>query len=592
MTDATRTTDAQACRGNDFLDPLLARERDRPGSLFCTLYQDGQWNPVDFGTFMARARRFAGLVLEHGLTQGEVVPLVLRHDLDAHAAFVGVMLAGGVPSYLPYPNVKQDHALYWRQHTTLFAHVRPRLVLTYDDLVPQMEEAVAAVGATVLGQSRADGSAPLDCPVPTANADTALLQHSSGTTGLKKGVALSYGAVCRHLSCYRQALELDAVDAPVVASWLPLYHDMGLITSFLMPLWLGLPLVSMDPFDWTARPALLLEAVERFRATHAWLPNFAFVHLSRVVPRGARHDLSSLRALVSCSEPCKPAAFEMFQSRFRDWGLAPAALQTCYAMAETVFAVSQNSLSAPPRVLDVDRASIEAFGPVRLAGPDQGENAVRLLSNGPPVPGCRVGVWRDGAMQGEDQVGEIAVRTDSMFSGYYRNEEASAKSRAGEWFLTGDVGFVHDGEVYIVGRIKDVIIVNGKNVFSHDVEAALLGVEGIKPGRAVAFGLYSERTGSEQLVVVAERPEAPSADQERHEAAPGADQQRPATDIAADIIRRVFEAVGVPCADVRVVEPGWLVKTTSGKISRAENLKKYEAMFRTRPSQPRAEQAG
>jgi acyl-CoA synthetase (AMP-forming)/AMP-acid ligase II len=395
------------------------------------------------------------------------------------------------------------------------------------------------------------------------DSEIALLQHSSGTTGLKKGVALSYGAITLQLEAYGAALGLDRVQRPVVASWLPLYHDMGLISSFLMPLWRGIPIVTIDPFEWIARPASMLEAIELSRATHAWLPNFAFLHLSRMVPSAATFDLSSLEALVNCSEPCKPVAFDAFLKRFSSQGIRPEMLQTCYAMAETVFAVSQSEMGRPPRRLAVERSCLESFGSVRE--PRSNDESVLLLSNGIPLPGCKAGVERDGRDVGEREIGEIVVRANYMFSGYFNNEEASRNAFSQDRYRTGDIGFLDGGELFVVGRIKDIIIVNGKNVFVHDVEAALLGVPGLKAGRAVVFGHYSDRVGSEQLVVVAER-----------EGGAGLT----STEILKAVNRRVVEAVGVSCADVRLVAQGWLVKTTSGKLSRSTNAHKYAVEFR------------
>jgi acyl-CoA synthetase (AMP-forming)/AMP-acid ligase II len=387
-----------------------------------------------------------------------------------------------------------------------------------------------------------------------------LLQHSSGTTGMKKGVALSYASIARQLSAYRESLGLDPARARIV-SWLPLYHDMGLISSFLLPLWLGVPIISIDPFDWVGRPELLFEAIEQFGATHAWLPNFAFLHLARRVSPKRRWNLGSLAALISCSEPCKPAAFDAFLDRFAADGIRPETLQTCYAMAETVFAVSQSDVARPVRRLQVDPACISAMGAVRPPR-DAGET-LSLLSNGRPIPGCQVAILRGQDPVGSNEIGEICVSAEYMFSGYHRNAEATRAALHGGWYHTGDIGFIDADEIFVVGRIKDVVIINGKNVFAHDVEEAVSKVAGVKPGRCVAFGRYTDRSGSEQLIVVAERDGDPTEDPTLQRA----------------INRAVVEEAGVTCNDIRIVPPGWLIKTTSGKTSRSENSLKYAAAF-------------
>jgi fatty-acyl-CoA synthase len=546
---------------NPFLGPIMRRWRSDPSARFGVFHDGDDWNVATLDDVIRRALRFSSAFADVGVGQGDIVLLIIQHGIDAYAAFLGVMLIGAVPSFMPYPSVKQDAVVYWKQHRQVFAHIRPRAILVYDTLLAAVMEAVEDADIAVLAQSRADDFESLR-PGALPSADTvALLQHSSGTTGLKKGVMLSYRAIVGHLEAYGRALGLDAVASPAIASWLPLYHDMGLVTSFLLPVWSGAPILAIDPFEWTRRPTLLFEAIETFAATHAWVPNFSLVHQVRSVRSELTWDLSSLQALICCSEPCKPESFDLFSDRFSSWGLGATVLRTCYAMAETVFAVTQSPLGQVPRRLRVDRLGLQTQA-VAVAAQAVGDT-VELLSNGPPVAGCRVEIRREGKAVVDGVVGEVCVTAPWMFSGYHHNPTATENALDGGWLKTGDLGFVDGSEVYIVGRLKDVIIVNGKNLFAHDVEAAVSRVAGVKPGRAVAFGWYDASVGSEQLVVVAERDE-------------------PADEDAA-VIRRLNHAVstevGVGCGDVRLVEHGWLLKTTSGKISRSENVGKYQRAF-------------
>ena len=241
---------------NPFLGPLLARWSKTPRALFGIFY-DGEteaWQTVGLDAFMRRALQFAGLFRRAGAARSDMVQIILEHGLDAHAAFIGAMLFGAVPSILPHPNSRQSEDAYWRHHRTIFTHSKPRAILVYDDLADFVAHAAAGSGAAVVALSEVDSQAP-DAPDPPTNADSvALLQHSSGTTGLKKGVALSYGAISRQLGAYANALNLADVAEPRIASWLPLYHDMGLISSFLMPVWLGIPIITMSAFEWVAQP--------------------------------------------------------------------------------------------------------------------------------------------------------------------------------------------------------------------------------------------------------------------------------------------------------------------------------------------------
>jgi len=552
---------AEAGRGNPFLDPILARWRNAPEKLLGIFHDGEDWHKVDCGTFMRRTLQFSALFADRGVATDDVVLIVLEHGVDAHAAFIAAMLVGAVPGFMPSPSVKQDAGLYWSQHREVFSHTKPKAILVYDALFEDVSQAAAGSGAAVIAATLVDRTSSREPgPLPGGTA-IALLQHSSGTTGLKKGVQLNYQAIADQLSAYCAALDLDSVPEPRLASWLPLYHDMGLISSFLMPIWLGIPILSIDPFEWTREPSLLFDAIQDYRATHSWVPNFALLHHVRSARGRKSWDLGSLKAIICCSEPNKPEAFDAFLGRFAGWGVTDATLQTCYAMAETVFAVTQSQTGVPVRRLSVDREALQSHGLAKV--PEHGSDSIVLLSNGPAIAGSEVRILKDGKFVGERVVGEICITAPYLFTGYHNNPNATAKVFDGEWFLSGDLGFLDQGEVFIVGRLKDIIIVNGKNIAAHDVEAAVSRVPDVKPGRVVAFGHYLPSLGSEQLVVVAERlnPECDAAS------------------VTRSINRAVFQDIGVSCGDVRLVEPGWLVKTTSGKISRSENARKYLSAF-------------
>ena len=553
--DADRVP-GSASAANVFLERITHRWQATPSAVFAVYYQDGQEIVATLEIIQARALKFLALLRRSGAAQGDLVLLILRQGLDAHAAFLGAMLGGFVPSFLPFPNARQDHLLFWSQHRRLFDSCGARLAIVFDELGAPVAECADGTGLQVIKQSDVERFGP--DPLPRDFADgsaVALLQHSSGTTGLKKGVALSYDSISRQIESYGGSLGLFTGTQPVIATWLPLYHDMGLISSFLLPCFCGIPIISLDPFAWIASPRSLLDAIDRHRATHVWLPNFALLVLAGKVRRPANWDLSSLQAVICCSEPCKPASFDAFLAKFAPMGLRREAILTCYAMAETVFAVSQSAVGSSPRRMTLSSASLAAG---IVAGPGSTADGVTLLSNGCPIDGCKVRI-EPIAPVGEQDIGEIIVRSDFMFDAYYRNPEATSAAWKDGWYHTGDVGFLDDGELFVVGRIKDIIIVNGRNIFAHDVEAAVSSVAGIKPGRCVAFGAYSDSVGSEQLVVVAERIEPAQPDAELRQA----------------INRAVLTECGIPCSDILIVGPDWLVKTTSGKVSRSENAKRY-----------------
>ncbi|MCL5995785.1 MAG: AMP-binding protein, partial [Chloroflexi bacterium] len=308
--------------------------------------------------------------------------------------------------------------------------------------------------------------------------DLVLLQHSSGTTGLQKGVALSHRAVFNQLDRYAQAIHLGQDD--VIASWLPLYHDMGLIASFLMPILKRVPLVLMSPFDWVRAPYKLLQAITRYHGTLTWLPNFAYNFCAQKIRERDLEgvNLASLRAAINCSEPTYWSSHQAFARRFEKAGLRAGALATCYAMAENVFAVTQAGIDAPvtvdevdQRALLVERVARPVSSPFDASSSMAEGSRMKMLSAGRPLPNVQVRVLDDMLNDApERHIGEIALRSDCMLTGYYNRPDLTEKAFHDGWYLTGDLGYLADGELYVTGRKKDLIIVGGKNVYPQDLE--------------------------------------------------------------------------------------------------------------------------
>jgi acyl-CoA synthetase (AMP-forming)/AMP-acid ligase II len=342
---------------------------------------------------------------------------------------------------------------------------------------------------------------------------------------------------------------------------------MGLIAGFLMPILTGTTLVLMSPFDWVRAPVRLLEAVSRYRGTLTWLPNFAYNFCAQKIRASqmAGIDLSSWRAVINCSEPMSPGSFELFAQRFEAHGFNPQALATSYAMAENVFGVTQGGIDGPVRIDEID---IDSLQTECLARPAQaGCRTARMLSCGRPIPGSEVRVLAgDGSPLPERSVGELAVRSNCMLAGYYNRPEETAKAFSDGWYLTGDFGYIADGEVYVTGRKKDLIIVGGRNIFPQDIEAAAGEVAGVHPGRVVAFGVYNEEMGTEEVALVAEV-DLPLE---------GQIGEMEACLAIEDAVRlAVNQNTAVSVKYVKLVGPYWLVKTSSGKIARSANREKF-----------------
>lgn len=551
----------------------------RPSLLFVEPGGTRQFSAGDVSAAMsAWAYRLLPMRPVGSASGAAIAVIVAPRGFDAYGTLLGAMRAGLAGCILPGPTAKQEGAAYWESHRIVLRRIAPVVVIAPLSLHPLLADVLPA-GTPLVDPSsaapEAEGQLP---PMDDVDGDSVpnILQHSSGTTGLKKGVVLTHGQVRQQVEAYARALSMTSADT--VASWLPLYHDMGLVTSVLLPLSLGSMVVSMDPFDWLVRPASILEVVSRYRAALCWLPNFAFAHLVNTAAEAGVFDLSSVRSFIDCSEPCRAATLEAFTLAFAAHGLAPGAVSTCYAMAETVFAVTQSPLGRVPKVVAIDRDAMSMHS-VAVCVKPRSATAVRIVSCGPPIENAALRIT---AVQPKTRaplsmlasllaspsapppagspIGEVMVSSSSAFSGYHRDPEASAASFDGLWYRTGDLGFMHAGELYITGRIKDLIIVNGRNVYAHDIEEAANRVEGVKPGRAAAFGIDRASTGSQAVIVVVESV---------------AEAGLLVETITRGIRDAVSQALGLVLHEVLVRPPGVLVKTTSGKVSREANRRRY-----------------
>jgi acyl-CoA synthetase (AMP-forming)/AMP-acid ligase II len=538
----------------------LRRAAERPLDPAFWFHRHGRVATVTWQELVTGARRYCAAFREQGVQPGEIVIILLDHAIDQYFAFAGALLAGAVPSFMPALTNKQIPELYWSSHRKLFERIRPRVLVISDDRVRQLRDYIPTEALAVLTpETAARSEADPTPPHPAALDDIAFLQHSSGTTQLKKGVQLSHRAVLAQVATYGGLLGLGEGDR--IASWLPLYHDMGLIACYITPLVTGIPVAALDPFEWVAQPDLLLRAIETYRTTLTWLPNFAFHHLLRTRQPGTQYDLSSVRAWIDCSEPCRTSTFDVFFEGFADCGVARDRLQVCYAMAETVFAVSQTTLGEPVRRLRIDAARLQKAGEV-VPVPSAAEG-LNLLSAGKVLPGLSIAIVDEaGRPLPPGRAGEVTVRGDFVFSGYYKLPEQTAVKFTDGVYRTSDLGFVWDGELFVLGRMDDLVIINGRNFFSHEVEHVVSTIPGLKPGRNVLFAVDEAAAGTQGAVLVSE-----------------CDALDPAA--SAQLKRRIRQAVMSECDlslhEILLAPPGWIVKTTSGKISRLENRAKYLA---------------
>jgi len=481
-----------------------------------------------------RAGRAAARLRTAGVRTGDVVALVLSEHSCQPVFFLACQLAGAVPAFLPPPSPKLDPAYQQEALREMLRCSGCRLVV----VTPGLDVSVPADAgtATVLpccDDGAADHGEPPGAVTGATPAPTALLQFSSGTTGARKGVRIGHRALAAQLARLAQVLAADESDRLV--SWLPVHHDMGLIACLLLPMAIGAGVTQVPTFDWLRRPRLLFEAATEDRCTLVYLPNFAFRHLARPQLVGDGDVcLDSLRAVVNCSERIDADAFDRLLETWGRAGLRCDAMAASYALAENVFAVTHTGPGRPPRRVVVDGDQVAVSSGTPIAG-----TSVRAVDPG------------DGRSLGEGEVGELRVRGDCLMDGYLANPEATAAVLRDGEYATGDLGFLLDGEVFVRGRLSDRINVRGANVHPEDVERAA-SVEGVHPGRVAAVGVWAPATGTEVIAVLAEPTDAAT------------DRGRLTDDIRRALAARVAEPVG----HVVVVDPGWLVKTTSGKLAR------------------------
>jgi len=477
--------------------------------------------PVTYGQVWREAERYAAGLRRFGVDRGDKVCLIYPTCAEFFYTFFGVLRLGAIPVPL-YPTLGVEGT------ASIFRDSQARAVVTIGWFRRDVEESAAA--APDLRHVLEPSDLEVDAPVPAFPAvredDTAFIQYTSGSTGHPRGVVLSHANVCRTVEFMAEAAQLTRDD--VVVSWLPLYHDMGLIGCCFTPPTIGSPLHLLPPD--LRNPRVWLELITRVRATFTVSPDFGYRNCVRNIVDAAGIDLRSLKQALSGAEPVRLSTIRAFEEKFGVSNL----ITPCYGLAEATLAVAIWPRGVPLR--------LDASG--------------RFLSVGPPCRGVSVRITGEGGAMPAGADGEIWVRSPGVMQGYYNNPEATAQVLSPDgWLRTGDLGFVDaDGLLYITGRVKDLIILGGENVIPGDVEEIVDHVPGVRYSAAV--GADSERTGSQRLYVVAEL----------RDAAPADGQALPA--LVREIVQRVHRARGHRPARVFLVTPGTIPKTSSGKIQR------------------------
>ena len=413
------------------VEALYAAPADRP---FVTAWIDeDEQETITFGEFRRRARLQAALLRQNGVGLGDRVVLIMPQGTALMAAFAGAMLLGAVPAILAYPNFKVEPGKYRFGLAGVTANLQARAIVIDNEFPEDLLEHVSLTDdSRLLRAATSEGDLEVELPEPSfAPEALAFVQHSAGTTGLQKGVALTHAAVLRHLGHLFAALNIDR-DRDSVYSWLPLYHDMGLIACFMLPMVCHLPVVMQSPLDWVMHPDTMLQIFTDHKCTLAWLPNFAFQFVPRRTPRErwTRYDMSSARLLINCSEPVRASSMNEFYDAFSPIGLKRSALQSSYAMAENVFAVTQSGIdgTGAPAVIRADgqRFRSEHFiAPVEEDAP----GSIWFTSSGRLLPGNEARIVSEaGELLAEGFVGEITIRSDSSVPGLLQPRRSHRQS--------------------------------------------------------------------------------------------------------------------------------------------------------------------
>ncbi len=532
-----------------------------------TLQKAGEEDaPISYKDLIEGAAGYAKTYQKHGVLPGEVVILILQHGVDLVYAFWGAVLHGAIPSIMPYLTEKLLPERYRHDLEALISVTKPAAIVTYPEFEGEVRPALKegdSVRTLILSDSIEKPCTPDFDQLGGSKrnpTDVVLLQHSSGTTGLQKGVALSHQAIFKQLDNLCAALDYRKED--VIVSWLPLYHDMGLIAGFLLPILTGHHLVLLSPFDWVKAPQRLFHSITKYMGTLVWLPNFAYYFCAQKTRD--RHldgvDLSSVRGVINCSEPVRDDGHRVFLEKFKPYGLAENALAVSYAMAENVFAVTQTKINQPLFFEDIDRDSLQSE---KIALPTiDGKAVVRMVSCGKPIPNVEIKIVDPNGNSLENrQVGEVAVKSNCMLNEYYNRPDATQKTIMQDgYFLTGDFGYMVGQELFITGRKKDLIIVGGKNVYPMDIEQLAMEVDGVHPGRVSVFGVFDETKGTEDVVLVAEVDTKDEAERQR---------------ITDEIRAVVNRGSAIALRQIYLVDQGWMVKTSSGKNSRYANRERF-----------------
>ena len=553
-----------ACTAETLLAALEWHAARHPDRLQVHLYRDGGEDELSYAAIRAGSAAYASRLAAHGLQRGQTVAIMLPTGHEYLFSFFGILMAGGIPVPLYPPARPAQIEEHLRRHVGILANCRAAMLITVAQAktVALLLRSQVESLQLVLMPADLDGGDAAFAPLPANPGDIAFLQYTSGSTGNPKGVVLTHANLVANIRAMGEAVQATSSD--VFVSWLPLYHDMGLIGAWFAALYLGFPTVLMSPLAFLSQPSRWLWAIHRHRGSLSGGPNFSYeLCLKRVEDAELEGlDLSCWRYAFNGAEPVSPNTLAAFEQRFAPYGLGANALQPVYGLAEASVGLA---FPAPGTRYRIDRIDRDAFQNRGVAHPASAGDPIALevpcCGRALPAHHLRV-VDVAGVELGDRQEGRLQFKGASATSGYFRNPEQTRKLFAGEWLDTGDLAYLADGELYLSGRAKDIIIRGGRNLYPYELEQAVGALPGIRKGCVAVFGSVDRASATERVIVLAETRESAAG--------------------ALDALRRginecAVDLIGMPVDDIVLAPPHTVLKTSSGKIRRAASREYYES---------------
>jgi acyl carrier protein len=510
------------------------------------------------------AERIAAGLQHLGIQPGDTVAIMLPTGSEYFFSFFAILLAGAIPVPIYPPLRRSQLEEHLRRHQGILSNCSARVLITISRakafaqlLKSQVPSLLHVTTKDDLGSLAGSYQSPNIRPE-----DIAFLQYTSGSTGSPKGVILTHSNLLANIRAMGEAVAANSRD--VFVSWLPLYHDMGLIGAWLASMYFSATLVSLSPLAFLTRPQRWLEAIHHYRGTLSASPNFGYeLCMKRISDQEiAKLDLSSWRLAFNGAEPVSPATIKNFTARFASTGFTPETMFPVYGLAESTVGLAFPPLNRAPQIDRIQRNLFMSDG-YAIATTAEDTNPLYFVGCGHPLPGHEIRIVDESARElPERQEGYLQFRGPSSTSGYYRNPEKTQQLFHNTWLDSGDLAYISEGEIYITGRTKDIIIRAGRNIYPHELEEAVGDVPGIRKGCVVAFGSSDKTSGTEQLVILAETKEVEKASR---------------SELQTKIIAISSALMDTPPDTVLLVPPHTVLKTSSGKIRRASNRELYES---------------